>query len=57
MGQKKSVRACVAGLVFACAVAGTPSMITSVLADTVVTTIPVESKPTDFVINPEGTFA
>jgi len=56
MSQKRSVRACVAGLVFACAVAGTPSMMTSVLADTVVTTIPVESKPTDFVINPEGTF-
>ena len=55
MGQKKSVRACVAGLVFACAVAGTPSM--TAQADTVATPINVGLNPNSVAINPAGTFA
>jgi len=55
MSQKRSVRACVAGLVFACAVAGTPSM--TVQADTVATPINVGLNPNSVAINPAGTFA
>ena len=55
MSQKKSVRACVAGLVFACALVGTSSMTTQ--ADTVVATITVGSNPMGLAINPAGTFA
>jgi len=55
MSQKKSVRACAAGLVFACAIAGTPSM--TVQADTVATPINVGLNPNSVAINPAGTFA
>ena len=55
MSQKKSVRVCVAGLVFACALVGTSSMTTQ--ADTVVATITVGSNPHGVAINPAGTFA
>ena len=55
MSKNKSVRACVAGLVFACALVGAPSIATQ--ADTVVTTIPVGEDPFGVAINPAGTFA
>ena len=55
MSKKRSVRACVAGLVFACALVSASSMATQ--ADTVTTTIPVGNIPTDVAINPAGTFA
>ena len=55
MSQKRSVRACVAGLVFACAVVGASSMTTQ--ADSVVVAIRVGSGPRDVAINPAGTFA
>ena len=51
----RSVRRCVAVLVFACAVAGTPWITTQ--ADTVVSTITVGSGPEGVAINPAGTFA
>ena len=55
MSKKRSVRLCVAGLVFACAVAVTPSMTTQ--ADTLVSTITVGSGPEGVAINPAGTYA
>ena len=55
MSKKRSVRACVAGLVFLCAVVGAPSVATQ--ADTVVATITVGSGPYSTEINPAGTFA
>ena len=55
MSQKKSVRVCVAGLVFACALVGTSSMTTQ--ADSVSTTITVGDAPYAVAINPAGTFA
>ena len=55
MSQKKSVRVCVAGLLFACAVVGTSSMTTQ--ADTVDATITVGNVPQKVAINAAGTFA
>ena len=55
MSQKKSVRVCVAGLVFACALVGTSS--TRTHADAVVSTITVGEAPQAVAINPAGTFA
>ena len=55
MSKKRSLRACVAGLVFLCAVVSGSSLATQ--ADTVVTTIGVGSIPTGVAIDPAGTFA
>ena len=55
MSQKKLVRGCVAGLIFACALLGAPSI--AVKADTVITTIRVGTDPYAVAINPSGTFA
>ena len=55
MSKKRSARRCVAGLVFACAVAVTPLVTTQ--ADTLVSTITVGSDPEGVAINPVGTFA
>jgi YVTN family beta-propeller protein len=55
MSHKKSVRGCVAALVFACALVGTPSI--AAQADTVATTIGVVDYPNSVAINPAGTFA
>ncbi|MSO60334.1 MAG: hypothetical protein EXQ63_08425, partial [Ilumatobacteraceae bacterium] len=55
MSQKRSVRACVVGLLFACAVVGTTS--TRTQADTATSAITVASRPNYVAINPAGTFA
>jgi len=55
MSKKRSVRACVAGLVFACALVSASSLATQ--ADTVTTTIKVGSGPIRVAISPAGTFA
>jgi YVTN family beta-propeller protein len=55
MSHRKSVRGCVAALVFACAVVGTPSVPTQ--ADTVIVTTTVGMRPIGVAINPAGTFA
>jgi len=52
MSQKKSVRACVAGLVFVCALTGIPAI--AAQADTVVSTIDVGAQPVGVAINPGG---
>ena len=53
--RKRTVRACVAGLVFACALVSASSLATQ--ADTVVSTIPAGESPSGVAINPAGTFA
>jgi len=55
MGQKRSVRACVAGLVFACAVVGMPSRSTH--ADSALAQIVVGLGAYGVAINPAGSFA
>ena len=55
MSKKKSVRACVAGLVFACALVSGSSLATQ--ADSVITTITVGRSPQGVAVNPAGTFA
>ena len=55
MSQTKTIRGCITGLVFACALVGMPSI--AVQADTIATKITVGSRPFGVTINPAGTFA
>ena len=57
MSQKKSVRVCVAGLVFACAVVGTASSNRVASADSILSSISIGKTTNGIAINPAGTFA